>query len=71
MNMLKQLTTEQASKATDLLKYYKYIYHCNFCGAMYGADLLEKNRMCPHCENNLEQTKRKKKREDKAKENIK
>lgn len=47
---LNLLSERKKKEASDLLKFYKYIYQCNSCGNLYGCDKHEKLVLCPVCE---------------------
>jgi rubrerythrin len=55
---LKILNDREKEETRDLLKFYKYIYQCNSCGRIYGADKNERLKVCPVCELNTKRNKK-------------
>jgi len=50
---LKVLNNTQKKEANDLYKIYKFIYLCNKCGTIYGADKHDKVALCPRCKTKI------------------
>lgn len=46
---LKLLSKNQKEEAEKLIRFYKYIFVCNHCGRVYGADIIDKTNQCPNC----------------------
>ncbi len=54
------LNNTQKKEVESLFMFYKFIYICNNCGSVYGADSQEKFKKCPICETKSLRKRRKK-----------